>query len=169
MKRILFYAVFAALIAAGTLTGHAQELTGPPADPQYKYSTPMPPGIAMPDKIETRLGTLNFFDGFPAADQDNRFTVPVGLGMGKLVRIGRLPVKFTAEVALQHRAQIHQVITGAPFNQAQAQQVSQEISGIAAQRMVNRLELRNQILQVLTPQQRQQYIQMVQQSLEGLE
>jgi protein CpxP len=74
-----------------------------------------------------------------------------------------------AEVALQHRAQIHQVITGAPFNQAQAQQVSQEISGIAAQRMVNRLELRNQIFQVLTPQQRQQYIQMVQQSLEGLE
>jgi len=32
------------------------------------------------------------------ADQDNRFTVPVGLGIGKMVRIGRLPVKFTAEV-----------------------------------------------------------------------
>jgi len=32
------------------------------------------------------------------ADQDNRFTVPVGLGIGKLVRIGPLPVKFTAEV-----------------------------------------------------------------------
>lgn len=32
------------------------------------------------------------------ADQDNRFTVPVGLGIGKLVKIGPLPVKFTAEV-----------------------------------------------------------------------
>jgi uncharacterized membrane protein len=32
------------------------------------------------------------------ADQDNRFTVPVGLGIGKLVMIGPLPVKFTAEV-----------------------------------------------------------------------
>jgi hypothetical protein len=32
------------------------------------------------------------------ADQEDRFTVPVGLGIGKLVRIGRLPVKFTAEV-----------------------------------------------------------------------
>ena len=31
--------------------------------------------------------------------------------------------------------------------------------------MVNRLELRNQIFQVLTPQQ--QYMQIVQQSLEG--
>jgi hypothetical protein len=31
-------------------------------------------------------------------DQKNRFTVPVGLGIGKLVMIGPLPVKFTAEV-----------------------------------------------------------------------
>jgi hypothetical protein len=43
----------------------AQQLTGPPADPQNKYVTPMPPGIACPDKVETRFGTLNFFDGFP--------------------------------------------------------------------------------------------------------
>ena len=31
----------------------------------YKFETPMPPGIASPDKVETRLGTLNFTDGFP--------------------------------------------------------------------------------------------------------
>jgi len=31
----------------------------------YKYSTPIPPGIASPDTVETRLGTLRFFDGFP--------------------------------------------------------------------------------------------------------
>jgi hypothetical protein len=43
----------------------AQPLSGPPADPQLKYSTPAPPGVASPDKVETRLGTLNFFDGFP--------------------------------------------------------------------------------------------------------
>jgi hypothetical protein len=30
-----------------------------------KYSTTMPPGVASPDKVETRFGTLNFFDGFP--------------------------------------------------------------------------------------------------------
>jgi hypothetical protein len=28
------------------------------------------------------------------ADQDNRFTVPIGLGVGKLVKLGRLPVKI---------------------------------------------------------------------------
>ena len=61
------------------------------------------------------------------------------------------------------------VVTTTPFNQAQAQQVSRQITAIAAQRMVNRLELRNQIFQVLSPQQQQQYIQIVQQSLQDLE
>lgn len=32
---------------------------------QYKMQTPIPSGIASPDKVETRLGTLKFFDGFP--------------------------------------------------------------------------------------------------------
>jgi len=31
----------------------------------YKYETPIPPGIASPDTVETRLGTLRFFGGFP--------------------------------------------------------------------------------------------------------
>jgi hypothetical protein len=43
----------------------AQMLGGPPADPQYKYSTPMPPGVAIPDQVETRLGTLRFDSGVP--------------------------------------------------------------------------------------------------------
>jgi Spy/CpxP family protein refolding chaperone len=80
---------------------------------------------------------------------------------------GNLPT--AVDVALQHREAIREVITRAPFNQAQAQQVSQKIGSIAAQRMVNRLELRNQIFHVLTPQQQQQYIQIVQKNLEGLE
>ena len=80
---------------------------------------------------------------------------------------GTLPT--AVDVALQNRWSIRQVITTAPFNPAQAQEVAQQISSIAAQRRVNRLELRNQIFQVLTPQQQQQYMQIVQQSLEGLE
>jgi hypothetical protein len=66
MRRELLGA--ALVVIAGTLTGFAQELTGPPADPDVKYSTPLPPGIASPDKVETRLGTLKFFDGFPDKD-----------------------------------------------------------------------------------------------------
>ena len=33
--------------------------------PRMKMTTTLPPGIASPDKVGTRLGTLNFFDGFP--------------------------------------------------------------------------------------------------------
>jgi len=61
-------AFLVALLILMTLTPNsssAQPLTGTPAAPQYKYSTPMPPGVASPDKVETRLGTFNFFDGFP--------------------------------------------------------------------------------------------------------
>jgi len=65
MRKVLFHTLTAAALAASALTGHAQQLTGSPADPKLKYSTPMPAGVASPDRVETRLGTLNFFDGSP--------------------------------------------------------------------------------------------------------
>jgi hypothetical protein len=37
----------------------------PASAQQYKYETPMPPGVASPNSVESRLGTLKFFDGFP--------------------------------------------------------------------------------------------------------
>jgi hypothetical protein len=42
--------------------------TGKEADmdvPQMKMTTDIPASITTPDSVETRLGTLNFFDGFP--------------------------------------------------------------------------------------------------------
>src|SRR5512147_646268 len=35
------------------------------APPKMKMTTAVPPGIAIPDEVNTRLGTLHFFDGFP--------------------------------------------------------------------------------------------------------
>jgi hypothetical protein len=57
----------AAIAVAATKSGPvlAQELTGVPTSPNLKYSTPVPPGVASLDQVETRLGTLKFFDGFP--------------------------------------------------------------------------------------------------------
>lgn len=44
--------------------GHAQQAA--PASPaDYKMTTPVPPGIATPDEVQTRIGTLNFTDGVP--------------------------------------------------------------------------------------------------------
>ena len=39
--------------------------TAAPAAAAYQMTTPMPPGVAAPDTVETRLGTLHFVDGFP--------------------------------------------------------------------------------------------------------
>jgi len=52
-KHVLFSA---ALVAVMT--------TAVAAEP-YQYTTLVPPGIAMPDKVDTRFGTLQFFDGVP--------------------------------------------------------------------------------------------------------
>jgi hypothetical protein len=63
MKIVAIVAV--TLTALSAAHAGAQPLSGPPAEPQLKFSTPMPPGIASPGRVETRLGTLDFFDGFP--------------------------------------------------------------------------------------------------------
>jgi len=58
-KTVLYQAILVALMVGGfALAGHA-------ASPKMKMTTEIPPGIASPDKVETRLGTLKFFDGFP--------------------------------------------------------------------------------------------------------
>jgi hypothetical protein len=46
----------------------AQDRYSIPADPILKYSTPIAPGVAVPDKIESSIGTLNLSYGYPSAD-----------------------------------------------------------------------------------------------------
>ena len=56
-KTVLYQAILVALMVGGfVLAGHA-------TSPKMKMTTEIPPGIASPDKVETRLGTLNFFGG----------------------------------------------------------------------------------------------------------
>ena len=58
-RRRFFNAAVAGAIAAISCSGWAV------AAEKMKMTTPIPPGIASPDTVETRLGTLKFFDGFP--------------------------------------------------------------------------------------------------------
>ncbi|HRY24947.1 MAG TPA: DUF1254 domain-containing protein [Geminicoccaceae bacterium] len=53
------------MLALQPFTVRAQALDGPPAMPAFEFSTAMPSGVASPDEVESRLGTLKFFDGFP--------------------------------------------------------------------------------------------------------
>lgn len=63
-RMTLAASVALALSAGGSL---AQPLTGTPAPPVYKFTTPMPPGVLVPDTVDTRFGTLRFQGG--VADQ----------------------------------------------------------------------------------------------------
>jgi len=62
MKRMMAGVMMAGLMAA--IVGCAKE---PPKEepPKMKMTTEIPPGVATPDKLETRIGTLNLFDGIP--------------------------------------------------------------------------------------------------------
>ena len=49
------------LIGAANVTTSVQAQTAP----KMKMTTEIPPQITTPDSVQTRLGTLKFFDGFP--------------------------------------------------------------------------------------------------------
>lgn len=59
----------ALLLAIGCVTAATGVLAQTAA---HRMTTPIPPGIAMPDEVQTRLGTLKFFDGFPDAQTADR-------------------------------------------------------------------------------------------------
>jgi len=58
MNTITRYLVLVSVAFSLALPGWAQPS-------KMKMTTDIPPGIAIPDKVDTRLGTLKFFDGFP--------------------------------------------------------------------------------------------------------
>lgn len=43
-------------------------------EPKMKMTTDIPVDITTPSSVETRLGTLKFFDGFPDKETTRRFT-----------------------------------------------------------------------------------------------
>jgi Spy/CpxP family protein refolding chaperone len=100
--------------------------------------------------------------------------VELGLNQQQIEQIRQLFESFgkkqdalptVGDVLLKNRETLRGVITGTPFDPAKAQQVAQQVSSVVAQRMVNRLELRNQIFHVLTSTQQEKYVKMVQEAL----
>jgi hypothetical protein len=62
MNRILMIVLMASLLAGCAAPGQVAS-----APPTMKMTTPVPEGIATPDKLDTRIGTLTSFDGVPDA------------------------------------------------------------------------------------------------------
>ncbi len=59
MKRERQMAAVALAGAMALAAAHAQ------TPPKMKMTTPIPPSITTPDSVDTRIGNLKFFDGFP--------------------------------------------------------------------------------------------------------
>lgn len=59
--------IVTALGFAATFTASSSNADVPPG-----YNTPIPPEIMTPDRVETRIGTLEFFDGFPTTETVQR-------------------------------------------------------------------------------------------------
>ena len=55
--------ILGSLVLAGLL--YTTALANPP---KMKMTTEIPANVLIPDKVETRLGTLEFFDGVPTAE-----------------------------------------------------------------------------------------------------
>lgn len=53
------------ILGASPICGQETAGSPPSSARQYRYTTPMPPGVAAPNTVQTRLGVLHFFDGFP--------------------------------------------------------------------------------------------------------
>ena len=68
VNRISLCAVLAGMVLSASGQAFAVEPVGAPADSRFKFSTPMGPGIAVPDRIESSIGTLNLRYGYPKAD-----------------------------------------------------------------------------------------------------
>ena len=68
-KTLCIWVMVGLMLLLVTVPALAQQKTPEaPAPPKtYKMTTPMPPGVAVPDKVETSIGTLRLFDGYPDA------------------------------------------------------------------------------------------------------
>ena len=57
INRLIFDVLLGCLLVAGSAFAQTP--------PKMKMTTDIPASITTPDSVETRLGTLHFFDGFP--------------------------------------------------------------------------------------------------------
>ena len=67
MKTSILIRTALALAALGRIWPQRLQPKPSPAQP-FKITTPIAPGVATPNRLETSIGTLNLMDGFPKPD-----------------------------------------------------------------------------------------------------
>ena len=66
--RVALVSAGIAVLLVGAQRLFAEDRHSIPADPNLKYSTPIAPGVAVPDKLETSIAPLNLSYGYPSAE-----------------------------------------------------------------------------------------------------
>ena len=94
VRAALAASVAMALNVGGTL---AQQLTGTPRPPAFKFTTPMPRGVVVPDSVDTRFGTFRFLGGVP--DQASTDKVYDNLDFQRAVQAYLLAIPVVNQMA----------------------------------------------------------------------
>ncbi|MCG6886949.1 MAG: Spy/CpxP family protein refolding chaperone [Proteobacteria bacterium] len=71
-------------------------------------------------------------------------------------------VPTPGQVLLDNKAMLRSVLTSKEFDRQKAEQLVTKVTAIIQMATVNRLQLRHDLYQELTPEQQQQYLDMVQ-------
>jgi len=71
-------------------------------------------------------------------------------------------VPLPGQVLLDNKSMLREVLTSKAFDRQKAEQLVKKVTAIIQTATVNRLELRHDLYQQLTPDQQQQYMDMVQ-------
>ena len=73
-------------IVAVSFSQDLQKVKETPASTSYKMTTLIPEGIGIPGQVDSRLGTLTFFDGFPDNPTvDSYTTILISRGQCRLI------------------------------------------------------------------------------------
>ena len=92
-------AVLAASVALGSSATFAQA-----GDVRLKnYNTPIPVDVLTPDTVRTRVGTFNYFDGFPDDETKRRARRQVDLGRGVQTFLNFMPAASLEMLYVGHR------------------------------------------------------------------
>jgi hypothetical protein len=68
------------------------------------YNTPIPSNITTPDKVDTRIGTLEFFDGFPSQETTRKVFDNLDFLRGVEVFLNGIPMTSLEGLRASHES-----------------------------------------------------------------
>jgi periplasmic protein CpxP/Spy len=77
-------------------------------------------------------------------------------------------VPTPGQVVLDNRSMLKEIISSADFDEKKARSFVEKVTAVIQDATINRLQLRHDLYQQLTPEQQKQYLEIVQSSVAGM-